>query len=103
MRVVYVLLGFIGVLALLAAVPTLLSMILDPLNAHRVRKYCERLGLNEISIEPFPNHYGVRFSKDGLSFYAKCRVVRREIRWKGRSPEELLSSQSGAASGKEEK
>jgi hypothetical protein len=103
MRIVYILLGLIGLLALLAAVPTLLSRILDPLNAHRIHKYCERLGLSEISIEPFPNHYGVRFSKDGVRLYAKCRVVRREIRWKGRSPEELLSSQTGAASGKDEK
>lgn len=94
MGVVYIVLGFIGLLGLLAAVPALLAWTLDPLNSRRIRKYCEGLGFTEIAIEPFPNHYGVHFTKDGRKLYAKCSVVGRKIKWKGPSPEELLSTRN---------
>jgi hypothetical protein len=92
--VVYIVLGLIGLLALLAAIPTVLARTLDPLNSRRIRKYCESLGLTDIAIKPFPNHYGVHFIKDGQKLHAKCSVVGRKIKWKGPSPDELLSTRS---------
>jgi hypothetical protein len=35
------------------------------------------------------NHYGVAFEKNGKKGYAKCRVSRGVIKWKGQAPEEL--------------
>jgi hypothetical protein len=92
--VVYIVLGLIGLLGLLAAVPTVLAWALDPVNSRRIRKYCESLGLTDIAIKPFPNHYGVHFTKDGQKLYAKCSVVGRKIKWKGPSPVEMLSTRS---------
>lgn len=94
MVVVYIVLGLVGLLALLAAVPTVLAWALDPLNSRRIRKYCESLGLTDIAIKPFPTHYGVHFTKDGQKLYAKCSVVGRKIKWKGPSRDELRSTRN---------
>ena len=64
------------------------AKVIDPRNMRKIRKYCEDCGLTDISIKPYPNHYGVRFKKDGNKKYCKCFVVKGEIQWKGSSPEE---------------
>jgi hypothetical protein len=92
--VVYIILGLIGLLALLAAVPTVMAWTLDPLNSRLIRKYCESFSLTDIEIKAFPNHYGVHFIKDGQKLYAKCSVVGRKIKWKGPSPDELLATRT---------
>jgi len=69
--------------------PTVLAKILDPLNARRIRAHCAAVGITNVEVEPFPNHYGVRFRKDDKKHYAKCAVVRGRIEWKGRAPEEF--------------
>jgi hypothetical protein len=89
-RLLYIGLAFVAVLALLAAIPTLLGLLLDPLNSRRIRNYCANLGLENVSVKAFPNHYGVEGTKNGRRIYAKCRVVGTKIKWKGSSPSELL-------------
>jgi hypothetical protein len=76
-------------IALLAFLPTLLAKILDPLNARRIRAYCVEVGVTNVEIQPFPNHYGVHFTKDDRKHYAKCTVARGRIKWKGPSPVEV--------------
>ena len=93
MRLLYIALAFVAVFALLAAIPTLLGLFLDPLNSKRIRNYCASLGLENVSVKTFPNHYGVEGTKDGRTIYAKCRVVGRRIKWKGVPPVELLRDQ----------
>ena len=78
-----------GWLALLAVLPSLLSFVLDPLNAMRIRKYCSRVGASDVTVEPFPNHYGVHFTKQSVRHYAKCVVTLTGIKWKGKSPQEV--------------
>jgi hypothetical protein len=92
MRLLYIGLAFVAVLALLAAIPTLLGLLLDPLNSRRIRNYCADLGLENVSIKAFPNHYGVEGTRDGRTIYAKCRVVGTKIKWKGSSPSDLLKA-----------
>ena len=76
-------------LVLLAFVPTLLAKILDPLNARRIRAYCFEVGVTNVEIQPFPNHYGVHFTKNDRKHYAKCKVTGGRIEWKGPSPAEV--------------
>jgi hypothetical protein len=80
---------FVGVMLVLAFLPTIFGWVLDPINARRIRAYCESAGCAIIEIQPFPNHYGVAFEKNGKKGYAKCRVSRGVIKWKGKAPEEL--------------
>jgi hypothetical protein len=89
MRFLYIALGFVVVMAVFAAVPTLLGLLLDPLNMRRIRTYCSGLGLENVSITPYPNHYGVEAIKGGRRIYAKCSVVGKKIKWKGPAPSEL--------------
>ena len=76
-------------LALMALLPLLLAKVLDPINANRIRTYCAEVGVTEVDVEPFPNHYGVHFRKNDRKHYAKCTVARGEIKWKGPSPAEV--------------
>jgi len=69
--------------------PLILSTILDPLNAKRIRSYCVGAGVTDVEVKPYPNHYGVHFKKNGQKHYAKCKVERGKIKWKGFSPEEI--------------
>jgi hypothetical protein len=84
----YFLAGLIVFLAVIAFLPALLARILDPLNMRVIRARCTALGLSDVEIEPFPNHYGVHFSRDGRKHYAKCVVAGGQIRWLSNSPEE---------------
>jgi ABC-type bacteriocin/lantibiotic exporter with double-glycine peptidase domain len=72
--------------SILAFLPLLLSKLFDPLNAKRIRSNCERAGVTDIEIQAFPNHYGVHFKKNDKKHYAKCKIVRGSIEWKGVSP-----------------
>jgi hypothetical protein len=89
MRFAFIALGFIGVVALLAAIPTLISLVLDPLNTRRIQAYCDTQGLQDVTVKAYPNHYGVEAIKGGRRIYAKCSVIGRRIKWKGPSPAEL--------------
>jgi len=80
---------FVVILLLLVFLPTILARVLDPINARRIRAYCESVGCSVTEIKPFPNHYGVSFEKNGKKGYAKCRVSKGGIRWKGKSPQEF--------------
>ncbi len=84
-KLAWVALFFLGMMFL----PLLLEKILDPLNSKRIREYCSNLGATDIKIRPFPNHYGVHFTKNGKKRYFKCKVIRGAIQWVGKSPEEL--------------
>ena len=53
----------VGCLALMVFLPALLAKVLDPLNAKRIRAYCAAVGVTDVEVQPFPNHYGVRFRK----------------------------------------
>ena len=79
---------FVGIMAALAFLPAVLGRILDPINIRRVKAHCEAAGCSGIEIKAWPNHYGVSFQKNGAKHYAKCRVVGRSIKWKGKSPHE---------------
>lgn len=76
-------------LALMVFLPALLAKVLDPLNAKRIRKYCAGVGVTEVEVKTFPNHYGVHFTKNDRKHYAKCIVTKGEIRWRGPSPAEV--------------
>ena len=78
-------------LATAMVLPLILGAILDPLNARRIKSYCAGAGATDVEVEPFPNHYGVHFRKNERKHYAKCRVVRGKIEWKGTSPAEIPS------------
>jgi hypothetical protein len=86
MRFLYIALGFVVVMAVLAAVPTLLGLILDPLNMRRIRTYCSGLGLENVSITPYPNHYGIEAVKHGRRIYAKCSVSGKRSNGKDQRP-----------------
>ncbi len=74
---------------LMVFLPALLAKILDPLNAKRIKAYCAGLGVTEVEVKPFPNHYGVHFTKNERKHYATCVVARGRIKWKGPSPAEV--------------
>lgn len=75
--------------ALVVFLPALLAKVLDPLNANRIRKYCAGVGVTNVEVKPFPNHYGVHFTKNDRKHYAKCVVAGGTIKWKGPSPAEI--------------
>ena len=79
-------------LVLAMAMPALVSYIVDPLNTRRIRKYFAAMGATDVRVEAFPNHYGVHFKQNDLQYYVKCRVRGRKIEWKGKSPEEPVST-----------
>ena len=68
--------------------PLLLGKVLDPLNTKRIRSYCKHAGFTDVEIQPFPNHYGVHFRQNNKKHYAKCKVVRGNVEWKGTLPGE---------------
>lgn len=76
-------------LVLLMFLPSILATVLDPLNARRIRSYCEGAGARDVEVKPFPNHYGVHFSKNDRKHYAKRKIMRGKIVWKGPSPAEI--------------
>jgi hypothetical protein len=63
---------FVAVLAL----PVILERVLDPLNIRRISRYLAASGASDIKVQPFPNHYGAHYIRDGVKHYAKCSVKR---------------------------
>jgi hypothetical protein len=79
----------IGSVVVVMFLPSMLAVVLDPLNTKRIHSYCADIGVTHVEVKPFPNHYGVHFKKNGRKYYAKCEVVRGKIKWKGSSPAEI--------------
>lgn len=77
------------VFILIALTPAILALVLDPINIKRIRSQCAALGLTDVRVDPFPNHYGVRFRKGGQEFYAKCAMKGFKLKWKGKSLEDF--------------
>ena len=81
--------AFIVLYLLLPAI----GLIINPVNSQAIRKHLEALGATNISVRAYRNHYGVRFTANGESHYAKCLVLSRgTFKWKGQSPAEMLGS-----------
>ncbi len=76
-------------IAIALFLPSMLASILDPLNTRRIKSYCANVGVTDVQVRPFPNHYGVHFKKNDRKHYAKCNVVRGKIKWTGPSPAEI--------------
>jgi hypothetical protein len=83
------LLWVVGALVFAAFIPLILEKILDPVNAGRIRDYCAKIGVTNVEVRAFPNHYGVHFEKNDKRHYAKCVVTRGQISWKGLAPEDV--------------
>jgi len=88
MKVALILSGTVIVLLLLAFLPNILTRVMDPGNMRVIRAHCDAVGLSDVEIKRWPNHYGVSFRKNGKRHYAKCRVAGGTIKWKGKSPEQ---------------
>ena len=56
----------------MASLPMPLARFLDPFNIGRIRAYCAEVGATEVEVQPFPNHYGVRFTNE--STQAQCQM-----------------------------
>ena len=79
--------AFIVLYLLLPAI----GLLINPINSQAIRKHLEELGATDISVRPYRNHYGVRFTANGKSHYAKCLAISRgTFKWKGQSPAEML-------------
>jgi hypothetical protein len=68
--------------------PSILGVLIYPVNVCRIRSRCRKMDVSDVEIKAWPDHYGITFHKDGQKLYAKCTVGRR-IRWLGKSPEEF--------------
>lgn len=79
---------FIAFALLLGGLPKLLAAIADPPRVKRIRQFFESAGCLDIAIKPWPNHYGVRYTKDGTRHYIKCRVEVKSgrMKWIGQAP-----------------
>ena len=80
---------FFGLMVILAAVPSLLARVLDPINIKHIKTFCTEAGCTDIEVKAWPNHYGVTFRKNGTRHYVKCNVVGRTIKWKDLDPGEV--------------
>lgn len=89
MNFLAIILAFVALIALLAFLPSLLGLVLDPLAKRRIMAHCTKHGLADVEVKVFPNHYGVSFVKNGQRHYARCRVILGKMRWKGPPPEEI--------------
>ena len=83
--------GFIALMLLLGALPRIIARISDPPRMEYIQRYFESAGCSDIRIKPWPNHYGVHFTKGSKKLYAKCRVDMKagKIIWVGKAPIEL--------------
>lgn len=79
---------FVGFMLLLGALPKIIASFSDPPRIERIRQFFEAAGCTGIEIKPWPNHYGVRYLKDGQKHYAKCRIDMKEgtMAWIGGAP-----------------
>jgi len=89
MTAALILAATIAAVLALAFLPSILSRVLDPANMKLIRAHCEALGLSDIDVQAWPNHYGVSFRKNGKKHYARCRVAGGMIKWKGNAPEQF--------------
>ena len=76
----------VGWIAFAAALPAILARVLDPLNIRRISRHLAATGATDIEVQPFPNHYGAHFSRDGVKHYAKCRVKLGKVSVAEREP-----------------
>lgn len=79
----------LGCVAVVVFLPQILSAVLDPVNERHIRDYCNEVGVTDVKVKPFPNHYGVEYWKGGRKCYSKCKVVGGKIHWKGSSPSDV--------------
>ena len=63
-----------GCLAFAVTLPAILERVLDPINIRRISQHLAASGATDIKVQPFPNHYGAHFTRDGVKHYAKCSV-----------------------------
>ena len=75
-----------GCLALAVALPAILERVLDPLNIRRITRHLAGTGASDIQVQPFPNHYGAHYIRDGVKHYAKCSVKRGKVAVAEREP-----------------
>jgi len=87
--VFYAIGGFIAVMLLLAYMPSILGLVLDPLNKRRIMAECQKAGCEVTEIKPWPNHYSIKVIKHGERHYLKCRGAFGKLTWKGKSPAQL--------------
>ena len=76
----YKLLWIAGCFAVAVALPAILGLVLDPLNIRRITRHLAATGATDIQVQPFPNHYGARYSRDGVQRYARCSVRRGKVK-----------------------
>jgi len=81
--------GFAAVMLLLAYIPSLLGLVIDPLNKRRIMAECQKAGREVTEIKPWPNHYGIKVKKHGDENYLKCRGAFGKLTWKGKHPAQL--------------
>lgn len=80
---------FVSALVFLVFFPAILSKVLDPINVRTIRKRLHQLGITDVEVKAWPNHYGVTCVKNGQKHYLKCVVTGRKVEWKGTEPEKL--------------
>lgn len=97
MKVALILAGTIAVVLVLAVLPNILARLLDPRNMKLIRAHCEAVGLSDIEVKAWPNHYGVSFHKDGNKHYAKCRVVKGVYQMEGQGSGAVLEAAAQSA------
>jgi hypothetical protein len=78
-----------GILLALAALPSGLAFLVDKIAAAFIRRACEAAGCVVLEIKPWPNHYGVKVTKDGVKHYLKAVGSFGKIQWKGAGPSDL--------------
>lgn len=82
MKFLFIFLIFIGTLFILMFIPVFLGWIIDPINIKRIKKYCKTQGIIVDKVDLFPNHYGVKYTQNGIKGYAKVTFKKKNICWK---------------------
>lgn len=86
-----VILGLALLAFLLISLAKLLTHLADQGAKKRGKKYCEERGYIFKKVEPFPNHYGLYFTKDKMHFYASFHYENdKSFTWIKGSPEEKI-------------
>jgi hypothetical protein len=75
-----------GCLVAVVALPFILERVLEPLNIRRISRHLAASGASDIKLQPFPNHYGAHYIRDGVKHYAKCSVKRGKVEIAEREP-----------------
>lgn len=79
---------FVALVALLGALPRLLSRTMDPPRIKFILDAFVSAGCAEVHVKPFSAHYGVRYVYAGSSHYTKClpNLRSRTLKWVGSPP-----------------